>query len=139
MADDEQQATEKSLFERLDSEVRHAADREDGHRAAVQLLAEARIAHSKQQLSEADLTDFIYWAQVAWLRLRWGAGEDAAACPFCENKTWSLSESISLLSKEIGPISQHFGVSCTNCGQTVFVSAEQAGLLDPNELEARDE
>jgi hypothetical protein len=126
----EGQAERDSLLEQLDEGVRNASDPETGHQTAVRLLSEARRAHLRDLLSDDELYEFVYWGQVAWLRFKWGSGEDAALCPFCRNGQWTLAQPVSLLSKEIGEIPEHFGVSCTNCGQMVLVSTEAAGLHD---------
>jgi hypothetical protein len=127
------EAERDSLLERLDEGVRNASDPEAGHQTALQLLSEARKAHSRDFLSDDELHEFVYWGQVAWLRLKWGSGEDAAICPFCQNNQWTLAPPVSLLSEEIGGIPEHFGVSCTNCGQMVLVSADAAGLVDEDD------
>lgn len=127
---DEFQIEHASLFDRLDREVRNAEDPEKAHEVALELLSDAREAHESEELSDDDLYEFVYWTQVAWLRLRWGAGDEAAHCPFCGTNQWTLAQPVSVLTKEIGAIPSHFGVSCNNCGQMVLVSAQAAGLAE---------
>jgi ribosomal protein S27AE len=62
-----------------------------------------------------------------WLRVKWKNVE----CPYCGAKDWRLGEDIVRI-PIFGSANAYpaFPVVCGNCGQTAFVNAVQAGLIE---------
>ncbi len=87
------------------------------HQLAAKLVA---ARERKRQLEEEQIT-----AAADWLEAKWGFGRK---CPYCASPTWSVGPpSVFRLSDGAESIPL-FPVSCTNCGQTVLVDAQQAGI-----------
>jgi hypothetical protein len=90
--------------------------------------------HSVQEKDSADrapdeLAQAIHEAQVAWLRLKWGAEGKAPACPYCQAREWSIGKPIYLGVRDGYYWSEPmFLVGCGNCGHTTLVNAEVPGI-----------
>jgi hypothetical protein len=73
---------------------------------------------------------------IQWLEQHWGP--DGHPCPYCGTSLWTVTPpfffSLVPADREYGiPIgaAEFFGVSCTNCGQTVFIN--RSAHVDPPE------
>lgn len=72
-------------------------------------------------------------AGINWLRAKWG--EEARACPYCDNEAWTVGTPVyldvgfGLAEPGFSTMSPLFPVMCTNCGNTVFISAVIAGVV----------
>jgi predicted nucleic-acid-binding Zn-ribbon protein len=64
-------------------------------------------------------------ATVRWLREKWGTDP---ACPYCRHTSWEVGLPTQLAVWTGGAVPPVFAVTCTNCGNTVFVDAQRAGL-----------
>lgn len=77
-------------------------------------------------------------AERTMKKLRQAIGGQYPACPFCSNRNWSVSDTITLTSSfdpatgAVDPTSGVPGVSltCDNCGYTASVNPKALGVLD---------
>jgi hypothetical protein len=91
------------------------------------LLSAAR--EQNPELTESQIDEI-----VDWLGSKWGA--EGHPCPYCENSSWEIGTQL----VELHPVQPdrtygtrgifpHVQLICTNCGNTVLLSAEKLGLL----------
>lgn len=69
------------------------------------------------------------------------------ACPLCQGHNWTLSDRLFQLieydkekttsgqGRRIYPV---LAMTCTNCGNTYFINAIKAGVMDPEKIENAD-
>ena len=68
-------------------------------------------------------------AALEWLKEKWG--EPPPECPYCRARNWSVGVPgrAPRGEKVTGWMALSFPVVCTNCGNTVFVDAVLAGVV----------
>src|ERR1700727_707196 len=82
-----------------------------------------------------------YELATKWLQETWGT-QPAPHCPYCKNNVWSVGVPTRLATVPIyqpgqgGTLPALFPVMCTNCGNTVMVSAVLPGIVPPSGDEA---
>ncbi len=64
-------------------------------------------------------------ALVRWLHEKWGPDPP---CPYCRHTYWEVGLPTQLAVWTGGSVPPVFAVTCTNCGNTVFLDAVRAGL-----------
>lgn len=64
-------------------------------------------------------------AAIEWLWEKW----EKAHCPYCGEGPWEVEGPFSIRLDDEATLSPIFTVMCTNCGQTAFVNAVQAGIV----------
>jgi hypothetical protein len=68
---------------------------------------------------------------IRWVQEKWGSSRQ---CPYCGNPGWAIGIPVELLTEPLMPdkpvakLVPVFPVVCTNCGNTVLVSAPYAGV-----------
>jgi hypothetical protein len=75
---------------------------------------------------------------IEWLEAKWGRD---AACPYCGINQWVVGPPLRLAHVHSGETTVYyspemFTVSCTNCGNTVFINRR---ATDPDEMDAGEE
>lgn len=71
---------------------------------------------------------------IRWLQIVWGAEKP---CPYCTNRAWTVGVPVQLINGSVG-VPAHiaddlppvFPVTCTNCGQTAFISEAYTRQVD---------
>lgn len=65
-------------------------------------------------------------AAIGWLETKWGS----VACPYCGTNGWEVGHQIvEQRSWGLGAVFPVFLVTCENCGHTVHVDADKAGVV----------
>jgi len=66
---------------------------------------------------------------VAWLQAKWGR---ARKCPYCATVKWDIDPVLVSVMRVNQPLLiPYVAVTCANCGNTVLISAERAGVAEP--------
>lgn len=90
-----------------------------------------RQAHqeSEDELGDAAmaLEEALVASSIAWLEKHWG---NHKPCPYCGSPDWTVYRP-----KRAGDLGLYFPVTCDNCGNTAFIDAVQAGVVEPGEME----
>jgi len=94
-------------------------------------LAEAEAQSVEWNSAVEDLHATFIQAAIDWLAEKWGPSRQ---CPYCGNDEWTVSVPVNLLLESRETLPPHFTSTCTNCGNTVFINAIQAGLFPDPEL-----
>lgn len=116
-----------------DDIIRRAAERRQAaaqHRDEIVAGTKAPWPPAGERTPQQQAEVEAYEVGVAWLKGKWG---DEPKCPYCGNNEWSVGVPTHLTTRPrtmpttFGSLPAVFPVMCTNCGQTVFVSAILAG------------
>ncbi len=73
---------------------------------------------------------------VKHLKEKW----NGRSCPMCQTGNWTISDTIFEIREfnqgsvviGAGPLIPVIPVTCENCGNTLFINAIKAGIVDPN-------
>src|SRR4051812_21106895 len=69
---------------------------------------------------------------IRWLDERWGPH---APCPYCRSESWGIGSPFELPTTSGGALTPHFPVMCSVCGNTVFINAVLARVVEGAEWE----
>lgn len=111
-----------------DDAVRRAAEERARHHQAAKAW-EAWPPEDARSAEEQAAAEQFEKAS-AWLRVKWGDAP-APACPYCGNRDWEVGRPTRMVTYGRRDLKPVFPVACTNCGNTVYIDAELAGLAAP--------
>lgn len=94
-------------------------DSKEFREAVAASIVESRRARREQRQREIERA-------IAWLEVKW----KDAHCPYCGADAFEVSAPVPLARTDGGIGPPLIPVMCQNCGQTVFVNAYEAGVLE---------
>ena len=112
----------------VDAALRRLAEAQQGEFAATE---EASLHAERVERAAAEVEQAFIAAAIDWLQRKWGSERE---CPYCGNLGWSISTPFNVLLESRETLSPHFAAMCTNCGNTVFINAILAGLVNDEDV-----
>lgn len=113
-----------------DDAVRRAAEERARHHQAAKAWRAWPPEDERSREEQAAAEQFE--KASAWLRVKWGDAP-APACPYCTNRDWEVGRPTRVVTYGRRDLKPVFPVVCTNCGNTVYIDAELAGLAAPQD------